>query len=106
MSLPTKQPIEDLQSRWDRLIPLEARTDIDIGGAPVSSGFILQILDAGRITLANDETKNLNNYSIIFTSNIGAGEAMRMENSAFATMERTVLRRVDQSSTPRTGRPH
>lgn len=60
----------------------------------------LQILDASRITLANGETRNLNNYYVVFTSNIGAGEAMRMENSAFATIERTVLRRVDQVLRP------
>ena len=60
----------------------------------------LQILDAGRITLANGDTRNLNNYYIVFTSNIGAGEAMRMESSAFATIERTVLRRVDQILRP------
>jgi len=50
--------------------------------------------------LANGETRNLNNYYIVFTSNIGAGEAMRMESSAFATIERTVLRRVDQALRP------
>jgi ATP-dependent Clp protease ATP-binding subunit ClpA len=67
---------------------------------PLVLDLFLQILDAGRITLANGETKNLNDYSIIFTSNISAGEAMRMESSAFATIERTVLRRVDQSLRP------
>src|SRR5471030_1484428 len=67
---------------------------------PLVLDLFLQILDAGRITLANGETKNLNDYYIVFTSNIGAGEAMRMESSAFATIERTVLRRVDQVLRP------
>ena len=67
---------------------------------PLVLDLFLQILDAGRITLANGETRNLNNYYIVFTSNIGAGEAMRMESSAFATIERTVLRRVDQALRP------
>jgi len=67
---------------------------------PLVLDLFLQILDAGRITLANGETPNLNNYYIVFTSNIGAGEAMRMESSAFATIERTVLRRVDQALRP------
>ena len=67
---------------------------------PLVLDLFLQILDAGRITLANGETKNLNGYYIVFTSNIGAGEAMRMESSAFATIERTVLRRVDQALRP------
>jgi ATP-dependent Clp protease ATP-binding subunit ClpA len=67
---------------------------------PLVLDLFLQILDAGRITLANGETRKLNNYYIVFTSNIGAGEAMRMESSAFATIERTVLRRVDQVLRP------
>jgi ATP-dependent Clp protease ATP-binding subunit ClpA len=67
---------------------------------PLVLDLFLQILDAGRITLANGETKGLNNYYIVFTSNIGAGDAMRMESSAFATIERTVLRRVDQVLRP------
>jgi ATP-dependent Clp protease ATP-binding subunit ClpA len=67
---------------------------------PLVLDLFLQILDAGRITLANGETKSLNGYYIVFTSNIGAGDAMRMENSAFATIERTVLRRVDQVLRP------
>jgi ATP-dependent Clp protease ATP-binding subunit ClpA len=67
---------------------------------PLILDLFLQILDAGRITLANGETRKLNNYYIVFTSNIGSGEAMRMESSAFATIERTVLRRVDQRLRP------
>ena len=67
---------------------------------PLVLDLFLQILDAGRITLANGETRSLNNYYVVFTSNIGAAEAMRMENSAFATIERTVLRRVDQVLRP------
>jgi ATP-dependent Clp protease ATP-binding subunit ClpB len=67
---------------------------------PLVLDLFLQILDAGRITLANGETRSLNGYYIVFTSNIGAGDAMRMENSTFTTIERTVLRRVDQALRP------
>jgi ATP-dependent Clp protease ATP-binding subunit ClpA len=67
---------------------------------PLVLDLFLQILDAGRITLANGETKSLNHHYIVFTSNIGAAEAMRMESSAFASVERTVLRRVDQVLRP------
>ena len=67
---------------------------------PLVLDLFLQMLDAGRITLANGETRSLNNFYIVFTSNIGAAEAMRMENSGFATIERTVLRRVDQVLRP------
>jgi ATP-dependent Clp protease ATP-binding subunit ClpA len=67
---------------------------------PLVLDLFLQILDAARITLANGETLDLSGYYIVFTSNIGAGEVMRMESSAFATIERTVLRRVDQTLRP------
>ncbi|SDT90560.1 ATP-dependent Clp protease ATP-binding subunit ClpB [Verrucomicrobium sp. GAS474] len=67
---------------------------------PLVLDLFLQILDAGRITLATGETRSLNGYYIVFTSNIGAAEAMRMEHSALATIERTVLRRVDQTLRP------
>lgn len=67
---------------------------------PLVLDLFLQILDAGRITLANGETRCLTNYYVVFTSNVGAAEAMRMENSAFATIERTVLRKVDQVLRP------
>ena len=67
---------------------------------PLVLDLFLQILDAGRITLATGETKSLRNYYVVLTSNIGAAEAMRMENSAFSTIERTVLRRVDQMLRP------
>ncbi len=67
---------------------------------PLVLDLFLQVLDAGRITLANGETKSLKGYYVAFTSNIGASEAMRMENSAFSTIERTVLKRVDQTLRP------
>jgi ATP-dependent Clp protease ATP-binding subunit ClpA len=67
---------------------------------PLVLDLFLQMLDAGRITLASGETRILNRYYVVFTSNIGAAEAMRMENSAFSTIERTVLKRVDQTLRP------
>ena len=67
---------------------------------PLILDLFLQILDAGRITLANGETKKLGGYYIVFTSNIGSSEAMRMEHSVFSAIERTVLRKVDQTLRP------
>lgn len=67
---------------------------------PLVLDLFLQMLDAGRITLANGETKSLNGYYLVFTSNIGSAEAMRMEHSVFAAIERTVLRKVDQTLRP------
>jgi hypothetical protein len=60
----------------------------------------LQMLDAGRITLATGETKSLENFYIVFTSNLGAAEAMRMERSSWASIEAAVLRRVAQEMRP------
>ncbi|MEZ0300008.1 MAG: AAA family ATPase [Candidatus Methylacidiphilales bacterium] len=67
---------------------------------PLVLDLFLQMLDAGRITLANGETKDLSGYYLVLTSNVGAAEAMRMENSGFAAIERTVLKRLDQTLRP------
>lgn len=60
----------------------------------------LQILDVGRITLATGETKSLEDFYVVFTSNLGAAEAMRMERSSWASIEAAVLRRVAQEMRP------
>jgi ATP-dependent Clp protease ATP-binding subunit ClpA len=67
---------------------------------PLVLDLFLQILDAARITLSTGESLDLSRKYIVFTSNIGASESMRMENSALSTIERTVLRRVDQTLRP------
>lgn len=60
----------------------------------------LQILEDGRITLATGEMLDLRGFYIVFTSNIGSAEAMRMESAPFASIERTVLARVNQTLRP------
>ncbi len=50
----------------------------------------LQVLDAGRITVANGETLNLCNFYIVATSNIGAEALMELKNSPIATVERFI----------------
>ena len=50
----------------------------------------LQVLDAGRITVANGETLNLCNFYIVATSNIGADALMELKNSPMATVERFI----------------
>lgn len=50
----------------------------------------LQVLDAGRITVANGETLNLCNFYIVATSNIGADALMELKNSPMATIERFI----------------
>ena len=60
----------------------------------------LQMLWHGRITVATGEKFRLGNHYVVFTSNIGSAEAMRMERSNFASVEHAVLRRVDQTLRP------
>lgn len=50
----------------------------------------LQVLDAGRITVANGETLNLSPFYIVATSNIGAEALMDLKNSNMATIERFI----------------
>lgn len=50
----------------------------------------LQVLDAGRITVASGETLNLCEFYIVATSNIGAEALMELKNSPLATVERFI----------------
>jgi ATP-dependent Clp protease ATP-binding subunit ClpB len=50
----------------------------------------LQVLDAGRITVANGDTLNLSKFYIVATSNIGAEALMDLKNSSMATIERFI----------------
>lgn len=67
---------------------------------PLFLGLFLQILEGARITLATGETLDLHDFYVVFTSNIGAGEAMRMMHSSPASVERAVLTRVEQTLRP------
>lgn len=60
----------------------------------------LQILDAARVTTASGETLDLSGFYVVFTSNIGSTELMGLQHSSFATMERHVLTRAQQSLRP------
>lgn len=60
----------------------------------------IQMLEPGRITLANGEVVSLKDDYIAFTSNIGAPEAMRMTYSSMASIEQAVLRRVAEALRP------
>ena len=60
----------------------------------------LQILDAARVTMANGETLSLSGFYIVFTSNIAAAEMLELQHSSFATMERHVLARAQQTMRP------
>lgn len=67
---------------------------------PLVLDLFLQILDDAAITLATGERKKLGDFYVVFTSNIGAAEAMRMQSAPFASIERTVLARVGQQLRP------
>ena len=60
----------------------------------------LQIFDAARVTMANGETLDLSGFYIVFTSNIAAAEMLELQHSSFATMERHVLARAQQTMRP------
>lgn len=70
---------------------------------PLLLDLFLQLLDPGRITLATGETMSVSGWYLIFTSNLGSAEVMRMERSSFATIEAAVLRRVTQKLRPEFG---
>ena len=60
----------------------------------------LQILDAARVTMASGETLDLSGFYVVFTSNIAASEILNLQHSSFATMERHVLTKAQQSLRP------
>jgi hypothetical protein len=57
----------------------------------------LQVLDAAWLSLASGTTVDLSGFYVVFTSNLGSREAMELEHSSFATMERHVLARAQRT---------
>ncbi len=64
---------------------------------PLVLDLFLQVLDAARVTAATGETFALDGFVIVFTSNLGSAEAVRMERSSFAAIEAATLRRLQQT---------
>jgi len=60
----------------------------------------LQMLESSRITVATGETFSLSGWVIVFTSNLGGAEAMRMERSSVEAIEAAILRRTAQTLRP------
>src|SRR5437660_9683764 len=60
----------------------------------------LQVLDAARITLADGTTLDLSGFYVVFTSNIASAEMVDLRYSSYATMERHVLSRAQQTLRP------
>ena len=67
---------------------------------PLVLDVFLQMLDGARVTVATGETLSVSEHYLVFTSNLGAVEAMRMEQLGRAGIERAVLRRVEQHLRP------
>jgi ATP-dependent Clp protease ATP-binding subunit ClpA len=60
----------------------------------------LQMTDAARITLATGQTYRLSNFYLVFTSNIGSADIMRMEKAPYTSLERHVLAKASQQLRP------
>lgn len=67
---------------------------------PLVMDLFLQMLWRGCITVATGRTFRMGGYVIGFSSNLGAPEAMRMEQSRFASVEQAVLCSVERSLRP------
>ena len=67
---------------------------------PLVLDLFLQMLEDAMVTVASGKTISLKDFYIVFTSNIGANEAMRMQSAPLASIERTVLSRVGQELRP------
>jgi ATP-dependent Clp protease ATP-binding subunit ClpB len=62
----------------------------------------LQILSAGRFTLANGETLDLSNYVVVATSNIGSRMLMESRSTDRETLTRRTLQSATQDIRPET----
>jgi ATP-dependent Clp protease ATP-binding subunit ClpA len=60
----------------------------------------LQMLDAARITLADQRTYDLSGFYIVCTSNIGSQQLLRPTRLPFTTLERAVLSQLHQNFRP------
>jgi len=69
---------------------------------PLIVDLFLQILSAGRFTLANGETLDLSNYVVVATSNIGSQMLMENRSSDRETLVRRTLTAVTNEMRPET----
>lgn len=71
---------------------------------------LLQMTDAGRLTLANGETLDLSRIYIVVTSNLGSAEILGREHLPFASLEKHVVRCIRRHLRPellaRFGKPY
>jgi ATP-dependent Clp protease ATP-binding subunit ClpB len=67
---------------------------------PLVLDAFLQILDAGRITVGQGITHDLQSFFIVCTSNIGSAEIIGQSRLPFSSVERFVLGRLHQCLRP------
>jgi ATP-dependent Clp protease ATP-binding subunit ClpB len=60
----------------------------------------LQLLEPGHLTLATGAQVSVRNFYLVFNSNLGGAEAVRMTRSTAAGIEHAVLRRLEQQLRP------
>ncbi len=58
------------------------------------------MLEPGCLTLATGEVISFRDDYVVFTSNLGSAEAMRMVRSSQSSIEKAVLRRVSETLRP------
>lgn len=66
------------------------------------SKVFLAATDAARVTMSTGETKDLSNWYIVFTSNLGSADAVKMEGVPYAMLERTVMQAATAFFAPET----
>lgn len=69
---------------------------------PKISKIFLGATDAARTTGSDGKTRSLENWYIVFTSNLGSADASQMTGVAYTTLERTVLRAATSFFAPET----
>ena len=67
---------------------------------PTVFDLLIQMLEPGQITFTTGEKVSFVEDYIVFTSNLGASEAMRMARSSQSSVEQAILRRVGETLRP------
>jgi ATP-dependent Clp protease ATP-binding subunit ClpB len=69
-------------------------------GHPELVQLFLQMADAGRLTLACGDTLDLSGLYLILTTNLGSAEIIGREHLTFTSLERHVVRCIEQFLSP------
>ncbi len=69
---------------------------------PRVSKVFLAATDAARVTMSTGETKDLSDWYIVFTSNLGSADAVKMEGVPYSMLERTVMQAATAFFAPET----